>query len=127
MIIMQSTQYKTTETPFQQGLRKFIARKGITQVALSRKIYMGDSTICQWLHGRGADPSITLSLLALEGMTLDEMFGKDIVEKLVANSRECSHEVVRHVAETIAPKPKKQEIRKTGVISKLASLFSAKL
>lgn len=124
---MQSKEiYQITETPFQKGLKKFIARKGLTQVGLSRKIYMGDSTICQWLHGRGADPSITLALLALEGMTLEEMFGQEIVDKLVANSRDCSNEVVRKVSETIAPKPKKQEIRKSGFISKLASLFSAK-
>lgn len=123
---MQNTQYQKVETHFQQGLRKFIARKGMTQVGLSRKIYLSDTTINQWIHGRGADPSITLALLALEGMSLEEMFGKDVVEKLVENSRDCSNEVVRHVAETIAPKPKKQEVRKSGFISRLASLFSAR-
>lgn len=122
-------QIQKTETPFQQGLKKFIARKKLTQVGLSRKIYLSDTTINQWIHGRGADPSITLALLALEGMTLEEMFGKEIVDKLVENSRDCSNEVVRHVAETTSPKPqkpKRTEIRKTGFISKLASLFSAK-
>ena len=122
-------QYQTNETPFQQGLKKFLARKGLTQTALSRKVYMSDSRVNQWVHGRGADPSITLALLALEGMTLEEMFGNEIVEKLVANSRDCSNEVVRKVAETIAPKPKaptREEKRKSGFITKLASLFSAK-
>ena len=121
-------QYQINETPFQQGLKKFLARTGLTQVGLSRKILTSDARVNQWIHGRGSDPSITLALLALEGMTLEEMFGKEIVDKLVANSRDCSNEVVRKVAETIAPKPKaatREEKRKSGFISKLASLFSA--
>lgn len=119
-------QYQKVETPFQQGLKKFLARKGITQVALSRKVYMSDSIVNNWVHGRGSDPSVTLSLLALEGMTLDEMFGKEIVDKLVENSRECSNEVVRKLAETVSPKQNKSEVRKKGFISKLATIFSAK-
>ena len=118
-------QYQTTETPFQKGLNKFLARKGLTQAALARKIYVSPTGVNHWCHGRGADPSITLALLALEGMTLEEMFGKEIVDKLVENSRDCSNEVVRKVAENSEPKTPKHEVRKKGLISKLASLFSA--
>lgn len=113
----------TQELPFQAGLRKFCKRKGITQRDLSRRIYMSDSMVCTWIHGRGADPSITLALLALEGMSLEEMFGKEVAEKLIANSmpkEEPKEAPVEAKEET------RSDVQKKGFVSKLVSLFSAR-
>lgn len=112
----------TQELPFQQGLKKFLARKGITQRDLSRRIYMSDSMVCTWIHGRGADPSITLALLALEGMTLEEMFGEEVAEKLLANS---THKEEPKEAPVEAKEENRSEVQKKGFISKLSMLFSS--
>lgn len=113
----------TQELPFQKGLKKFLARKGITQRDLSHRIYMSSSMVCTWIHGRGADPSITLALLALEGMTLEEMFGEEVANTLLANSKpkeEAKEAPVEAKEET------RSDVQKKGFISKLAMLFGSR-
>ena len=114
---------QTQELPFQKGLKKFLARKGITQRDLSHRIYMSSSMVCTWIHGRGADPSITLALLALEGMSLEEMFGKEIADKLLENSKPKEEPKEAPVE---AKEEKLTEVQKKGFVSKLVSLFSAR-
>ena len=113
----------TQELPFQQGLNKFIARKGLTQAGLARKIYVSTTGVNHWCHGRGADPSITLALLALEGMSLEEMFGKEIADKLLENSKPKEEPKEAPVE---AKEEKLTEVQKKGFVSKLVSLFSAR-
>ena len=114
---------QTQELPFQNGLKKFLARKGITQRDLSHRIYMSSSMVCTWIHGRGADPSITLALLALEGMSLEEMFGKEIADKLLENSKPKEEPKEAPVE---AKEEKLTEVQKKGFISKLTMLFSSR-
>ena len=79
--------------------------------------------VCTWIHGRGADPSITLALLALEGMSLEEMFGKEIADKLLENSKPKEEPKEAPVE----PKEEKlTEVQKKGFVSKLTMLFSSR-
>lgn len=112
----------TQELPFQQGLKKFIARKGLSQKALADKIYVASCTISAWTLGR-SDPSVTVSLLALEGMTLEEIFGKELADKLIENSKlkEAPKEAPVETKEE-----NRSDVQKRGFISKLAMLFSSR-
>lgn len=121
----------TTELPFQTGLKKFLKRKGLTQRALADKIYVSSCTVSQWTRG-SYDPSVTVSLLILEGMTLEEIFGADVMDKILENERESNNELLKYVSEKLQEDKKiiQKETRaarqKAGFLSKLTMLFSAK-
>lgn len=120
-----------TELPFQTGLKKFLNRKGLTQKALADKIYVAPCTVSQWSRG-GYDPSVTVSLLILEGMTLEEIFGAEVMDRILENEKESTNAILRHINAQSSPKkeePKKEtraEKQKAGFMSRLAMLFSAK-
>lgn len=121
----------STELPFQTGIKKFLNRKGLTQRALADKIYVSPCTVSTWTRG-SYDPSVTVSLLILEGMTLEEIFGPDVMEKIIANERESNNELLKYVSEKLQEDQKiiQKETRaarqKAGFLSKLTMLFSAK-
>ena len=81
-----STSTPIQELPFQKGLKAFLERTGRTQTSLAQSIFVAQSSLNNWCRGK-ADPSVTVALLALEGMTLEELFGKEIADKLLANSK----------------------------------------
>ena len=111
----------TQELPFQKGIKAYLARTGRTQSSLARSIFVSQTAICSWTKGI-SDPSVTVSLLALEGMTLEELFGKELAEQLIANSKP-KEEPKEEPAE---PKDESySDVQKKGFISKLAALFSA--
>ena len=122
---------QNNELPFQTGLKKFLKRKGLTQKALADKIYVASCTVSQWTRG-GYDPSVTVSLLILEGMTLEEIFGADVMDKILENEKESTNAILRHINAQSSPKkeePKKEtraEKQKAGFMTRLAMLFSAK-
>lgn len=112
----------TQELPFQKGIKAYIARTGRKQSALAKSIFVSPTAIYSWTKGI-SDPSITLSLLALEGMSLEEMFGKELAEQLIANSKP-KEEPKEEPAE-----PKEDthsDVQKKGFISKLSMLFSSR-
>ena len=113
-----NTSIPTQELPFQKGLKAYLARTGRTQTSLAKSIFVAQSSLNNWCRGK-ADPSVTIALLALEGMTLEEIFGKEVAEKLIANSmpKEAPVEVKEE---------SRSDVQKKGFISKLAMLFSAK-
>lgn len=112
----------TQELPFQKGIKAYLARTGRTQSSLAKSIFVSPTSIYSWMKGI-SDPSVTVSLLALEGMTLEEMFGKELAEKLIANSKP-KEEPKEAPAE--AKDESYSDVQKKGFISKLAALFSAK-
>lgn len=113
-----STSKPIQELPFQKGLKAFLARTGRTQTSLAQSIYVAQSSLNNWCRGK-TDPSVTVALLALEGMTLEELFGEEVAEKLLANSKPKEEHKE-------APVEAKEEVQKKGFVSKLASLFSAR-
>lgn len=113
-----NTSIPTQELPFQKGIRAFMARTGISQRKLAKKIFVSQSSVYCWTIGKN-DPSLTIALLALEGMSLEEIFGKDVAEKLIANS-------MPKEAPVEPKKEKRSEAQKKGFMSRLAMLFSAK-
>lgn len=110
------------ELPFQKGLKAYLARTGRTQTSLARSIFVGQSSLNNWCRGK-ADPSVTVALLALEGMTLEEIFGKEVAEKLLANSKPKEE---AKEAPVEATEENRSEVQKKGFISKLAMLFSSR-
>lgn len=122
---------ETKELPFQTGLKKFLKRKGITQAALAKKVYVSPCTISQWSRG-GYDPSVTVSLLILEGMTLEEIFGAEVMDRIIENEKDSTNAILRHIHSQSLPhneEPKKEtrsEKQKAGFMTRLAMLFSAK-
>ena len=106
------------ELPFQKGIKSYLARTGRTQTSLAKSIFVSQTAICSWKNGI-SDPSVTVSLLALEGMTLEEIFGKEVAEKLIENSKPKE-------ATVEAKEENRSEVQKKGFVSKLASLFSAR-
>ena len=121
----------SNELPFQTGLKKFLKRKGFSQKAIADKIYVSPCTVSTWTRG-SYDPSVTISLLILEGMTLEEIFGPDVMEKIIANERESNNELLKYVSEKlqedkkIIQKETRAEKQKAGFLNKLTMLFSAK-
>lgn len=123
-----NTSIPAQELPFQKGLKTYLARTGRTQTSLAKSIFVAQSSLNNWCRGR-ADPSVTVALLALEGMTLEEIFGKEVAEKLIANSipkedRDVNNAMYKKMMD-IAREENRSEVKKKGFISKLASLFSA--
>ena len=110
------------ELPFQKGLKAYIARTGRTQTSIARNIFVSQTAVCSWVKGI-SDPTITVSLLALEGMTLEEIFGKEVAEKLIENSKP-KEEPKEAPAE--AKEENRSEVQKKGFISKLTMLFSSR-
>lgn len=113
-----STSTPIQELPFQKGLKAYLARTGRTQTSLARSIFVGQSSLNNWCRGK-ADPSVTVALLALEGMTLEELFGEEVANTLLANSKP-KEEPVEAKEET------RSDVQKKGFISKLAMLFSSR-
>lgn len=117
-----STSKPIQELPFQKGLKAYLARTGRTQTSLAKSIFVAQSSLNNWCRGR-ADPSVTVALLALEGMTLEELFGEEVANTLLANSKpkeEPKEAPVETKEET------HREVQKKGFVSKLVSLFSAR-
>ena len=116
------------ELPFQKGLKAYLARTGRTQTSLARSIFVGQSSLNNWCRGK-ADPSVTVALLALEGMTLQELFGEEVANTLLANSMPKEDRAVNNAMYKkmmdIAREETRSEVKKKGFISKLTSLFSA--
>lgn len=117
-----STSTPIQELPFQKGLKAYLARTGRTQTSLARSIFVGQSSLNNWCRGK-ADPSVTVALLALEGMTLEELFGEEVANTLLANSKpkEEPKEAPVEVKEET-----RSDVQKKGFISKLAMLFSSR-
>ena len=113
-----STSTPIQELPFQKGLKAYLARTGRTQSSLARSIFVGQSSLNNWCRGK-ADPSVTVALLALEGMTLEELFGEEVANKLLANSKPKE-------APVEVKEENRSEVQKKGFISKLAMLFSSR-
>ena len=123
-----STSTPIQELPFQKGLKAYLARTGRTQTSLARSIFVGQSSLNNWCRGK-ADPSVTVALLALEGMTLEELFGEEVANTLLANSkpkedRDVNNAMYKKMMD-IAREENRSEVKKKGFISKLVSLFSA--
>lgn len=116
-----STSTPIQELPFQKGLKAYLARTGRTQTSLARSIFVGQSSLNNWCRGK-ADPSVTVALLALEGMTLEELFGEEVANTLLANSKPKEAPKEAHVE---AKEENRYDVQKKGFISKLTSLFSA--
>lgn len=112
----------TQELPFQKGIKAYIARTGRTQVSIAKSIFVSQTAICSWVKGI-SDPTVTVALLALEGMTLEEIFGKEVAEKLLENSKPKEEPKEAPVE---AKEENRSEVQKKGFVSKLASLFSAR-
>lgn len=113
-----NTSIPTQELPFQKGIKAFMARTGISQRKLAKRVFISQSSVYCWCVGK-YDPSVTIALLALEGMTLEEIFGKEVAEKLIANSMPKEEPVE-------VKKEKRTEVQKKGFMSRLVMLFSAK-
>lgn len=112
----------TQELPFQKGIKAYLARTGRTQSSLAKSIFVSQTAICSWKSGI-SDPSVTVSLLALEGMTLEEIFGKEVAEKLIENSKPKEEPKEAPVE---AKEETSSDVQKKGFISKLAMLFSSR-
>lgn len=112
----------TQELPFQKGIKAYLARTGRNKTSLAKSIFVSPTAIYSWTKGI-SDPSVTVSLLALEGMTLEEIFGKELAEKLLANSKP------KEEPKEAPSEPKDEsysDVQKKGFISKLAMLFSSR-
>ena len=110
------------ELPFQKGIKSYIERTGRTRTSLAKSIFVSPTAIYSWIHGI-SDPSVTVSLLALEGMTLEEIFGKELAERLLANSKPKEE---AKEAPVEAKEENRRDVQKKGFISKLAMLFSSR-
>ena len=117
---MQSKEiYQKTETPFQQGLKKFCKRKGLTQKALAEKVGMHEVSIYPWFKGKYVPNMRTIPTLIELGMTASEIFGPELALKMQFNTEQAL------ASRGVTQKPKTKE-QKKGIISRLAMLFSAK-
>ena len=112
------------DTPFQAGLRKFCKRTGLTQKALAEKVGICEISIYPWFKGKWVPNMKFLPTLIEIGMTASEIFGPELALKMQFNTEQAL--ASNGITQKPKPKPKKQEVRKTGFVSKLASLFSAK-
>lgn len=110
------------DTPFQAGLRKFCKRKGLTQKALAEKVGICEISIYPWFKGKWVPNMKFLPILIDIGMTASEIFGPELALKMQFNTEQA----LASGGVTQNPKPKKQEVHKTGLISNLVSLFSAR-
>lgn len=110
------------DTPFQAGLRRFCKRKGLTQKDLAKKVGILEQSIYPWFKGKWVPNMKFLPTLIELGMTASEIFGPELALKMQFNTEQA----LASNGITQKPNPKKQEVRKTGFISKLASLFSAR-
>lgn len=110
------------ELPFQKGIKAYIARTRRTQSSLARSIFVSQTAICSWVKGI-SDPTVTVALLALEGMTLEEIFGKEVAEKLIENSKPKEEPKEAPVE---AKEETRSDVQKKGFISKLSMLFSSR-
>lgn len=110
------------DTPFQAGLRRFCKRKGLTQKDLAKKVGILEQSIYPWFKGKWVPNMKFLPTLIELGMTASEIFGPELALKMQFNTEQA----LASNGITQKTNPKKQEVRKTGLISKLASLFSAR-
>lgn len=110
------------DTPFQAGLRRFCKRKGLTQKALAEKVGICEISIYPWFKGKWVPNMKFLPTLIELGMTASEIFGPELALKMQFNTEQA----LASNGITQKSNPKKQEVRKTGFISRLASLFSAR-
>lgn len=66
-------------------LQEFMNRKGFTQKDLAEAIGVKRELVAAWNTGRSNITRENLVKLFIEGMTLEEAFGKEVAEKIGAN------------------------------------------
>lgn len=71
---------------FSTGLNQFLKRIGSSKRAIAPKV--GATAVClsQWALGQTEPKVSSLAALIAQGMTADEIFGKDIARVLMKNS-----------------------------------------
>lgn len=71
---------------FSAGINKFLARINSTQTALANKVGATKVCVSQWSTGKCEPKVSSLAALIEEGITAEEIFGKDIARLLMKNS-----------------------------------------
>ncbi len=71
---------------FSAGINKFLARINLTQTALAKKVGATKVCVSQWSTGKCEPKVSSLAALIEEGITAEEIFGKDIARRLMKNS-----------------------------------------
>lgn len=71
---------------FAAGINRFLARTGMTQTALAQKVGATKVCVSQWSTGKCEPKVSSLAALIKEGITAEEIFGKDIARVLLKNS-----------------------------------------
>lgn len=71
---------------FASGINKFLARINSTQTALAKKVGATKVCVSQWSTGKCEPKVSALAALIEEGITAEEIFGKDIARRLMKNS-----------------------------------------
>lgn len=71
---------------FASGINKFLARANLTQTALAKKVGATKVCVSQWSTGKCEPKVSSLAALIEEGITAEEIFGKDIARRLMKNS-----------------------------------------
>lgn len=70
---------------FVDGLKSFKSRKRLSNADLSRLLGVSDSMISQYLSGKSGMSLDSLSILLMEGMTLEEAFGEPVASAVKKN------------------------------------------